>query len=92
MLGQAKGSPTRKGVGDVQERIARLEVFERAAGAVNVMTNEALRDIVGAELWDRYWQHLDDLKALMIAAQREAQEIEAILSAYSAKTGSRGPR
>ncbi|AWC22228.1 HNH endonuclease [Aminobacter sp. MSH1] len=80
MLGQARGSPIRKGIADIHERIERLEAFERQAGKVDATSNEALRDIVGPELWDRYWQRLDELKALMVAAQREAIQIEQILS------------
>lgn len=78
--GEAKGSPRRRGIPDVQERVERLEAFEREVGKVDAASNEALRDIVGPELWDRYWQRFDELKALMTLAQQEAVQIEQILS------------
>ncbi|MER9841830.1 protein kinase [Mesorhizobium australicum] len=76
MLSQAKGSPTRKGTSDIAERIGRLEAFEREAGAAEPMSIERLRETVGAELWDQYWQRLDDIKQMMTEAQAASVQIE----------------
>lgn len=80
MLSQAKGSPTRKGVVDVEERVRRLQEFEQAAGATDAMSNENLREVVGGELWDQYWQRLDDIKRMMAEAQVAAVQIEKVLT------------
>lgn len=80
MKSAAKGSPATKGVPDIEERIQRLERFEREAGVGQGMSQAPLREAVGAERWDSYWQRLEDLKTLMAEAQREAAEIEAVLS------------
>ncbi|TPN16336.1 hypothetical protein FJ973_06525 [Mesorhizobium sp. B2-1-3] len=76
MLSQAKGSPTRKGTLDVAERVKRLEAFEREAGAAEAMPIDKLRETVGAELWDQYWQRLDDIKRMLVEAQVASQQIE----------------
>ncbi|MER8664514.1 HNH endonuclease [Mesorhizobium sp. M1148] len=76
MLSQAKGSPTRKGTSDIAERIGRLEAFEREAGAAEPMSIERLRETVGAELWDQYWQRLDDIKQMVTEAQAASVQIE----------------
>ncbi|MER9312976.1 HNH endonuclease [Mesorhizobium australicum] len=76
MLSQAKGSPSRKGISDVEERIVRLEAFENAVGAAEPIPVGQLRDTVGAELWDQNWQRLDDIKQMMVEAQVASVLIE----------------
>lgn len=80
MLSQAKGSPIRKGISDVEERVRRLEAFEEAAGAAAPLSVDALREKVGAELWDQYWQRLDDIKRMMAEAQIASIQIERLLA------------
>lgn len=65
---------------DVEERVRRLQEFEQAAGAADAMSNENLREVVGGELWDQYWQRLDDIKRMMAEAQVAAVQIEKVLT------------
>ena len=86
MNGPAKGSPTTKKISDVSERTARLVNFEANAGAVQFSPDE-LRDIVSADLWDRYWKRLDALYEDMKAAQVESEVIrDRLQAAYEARS------
>lgn len=64
----------------MEERVRRLQEFEQAAGAADAMSNENLREVVGGELWDQYWQRLDDIKRMMAEAQVAAVQIEKVLT------------
>jgi len=83
--GTAKGSPARRGINDIEERVARLEVFEREAALVLSSHAIDLRQAAGPARWDSYWQRLDDIKVLMVDAQKEADQIVVLLEAARPK-------
>jgi hypothetical protein len=80
MLSKAKGSPSSKGVRDLDERVGRLEIFQRNSGCCEAFEVETLREKVGAELWDSYWQQLEDIKDMLRKAQTASTEIERLLA------------
>jgi hypothetical protein len=81
MRGPAKGSPTTRNVPDIHKRIERLVRFEQEAGKIVGVSQTELRDAVEPRLWDRYWQRLEDIKALMAEADKDAAEIQVQLEA-----------
>lgn len=78
MEGGATKSPAQRNVSDLAVRIAKLTAF---AGATvrPIIAPEEMRDVVGAELWDRYWDRLAEIKLLMAKAQIDADDICPIL-------------
>ena len=79
--GNAVGSPTRRGVVDVHERVDALVKFEEW-GKVHPLP---LRDWAGPDLWDAHWQNLLELEQRMQSAQLHAMEISAAISAARQK-------
>ena len=80
MLGTAKNSPAARGIPDIPQRIETLERFIQWGKC-------AERNVAGhvqPKLWEDYWAKLDQIEALMDAAQSQAaiikQQIEAGLS------------
>ncbi|WP_156394337.1 HNH endonuclease [Mesorhizobium sp. Root172] len=78
----AQGSPTSRGIVDVDERFARLERFEEIAGVRESVPEAELRSAVGDELWDAYWKRRDEIVHLMREAQKEAMKIEPLLARW----------
>lgn len=72
MLGNASGSPGRRGVLDLKERVARLEDFERWGNVVPL----SLAELVGLENWDAHWARHDAIVASMRDAQAFAEQIK----------------
>lgn len=80
MTGNAPGSPTRKGVQDIAQRVERLSVFE--AGSKRVASSTTiLREAAGAELWDAYWDRLDQIRSKLLDADKDAEVIRSRLDA-----------
>lgn len=77
MAGKAKSSPTSRGVDDVPSRIQTLERFE----SWGRLSSVDLRDLVGAALWDPYWEKLAAIKRAMHDAQRDVAAIRARIRA-----------
>lgn len=71
MRSAARLSPTARGVADIEERILRLQEYERRGTPTRIDFEAA----VGAELWERHWAHHKRLLALMREADEAAQEI-----------------
>ena len=71
MLGSAKGSPKARGITGIEERVARLDQFERWSEHAPL----DFRQLVGAERWDAYWQRLESIELQMFEAQAEAVQI-----------------
>ncbi|HEY8563904.1 MAG TPA: HNH endonuclease [Beijerinckiaceae bacterium] len=65
MIGTARGSPRMKGVSDLKTRIDRLKLYEQW-GQVEPLP---LRELGGAELWDKHWDNLE----VLVEGMREAQ-------------------
>lgn len=74
MEGNATRSPARRNASGLAERIARLAAFAGVAEKP-IIAPEEMRQIVGTELWDRYWGRLAEIGDLMAKAQSDADEI-----------------
>jgi hypothetical protein len=74
--GTAKGSPKTRGVPDIEERIARLDAYEKWSDHPPL----DLAAIVGTERWKAYWQQLEEIEASMHKAQIEAAQIRDLIS------------
>ena len=74
MEGNAVKSPARRNVSGLSERIAKLAAFAGVAQKP-IIAPEEMREIVGLELWDRYWSRLAEIGDLMSKAQSDADEI-----------------
>ena len=77
MRSAARLSPTTRGIIDIEERIARIEDYERRGNPTRIDFESA----VGSELWDRHWLHHKRLLELMREADADAQEIRALVAA-----------
>ncbi len=73
MRSSAPLSPASRGVPDIEDRIARLQEYERRTTPTHV----DFEAVVGADLWERHWSHHARLLELMRIADRDAQEIRA---------------
>jgi hypothetical protein len=78
IAGPARGSPTTRGIGDVPQRITRLAAFEAESKSI-ARTIDELRAATGAELWDRYWDKLDQIRKQLLDAEKDAELIRAKL-------------
>jgi hypothetical protein len=67
MLSNAKLSPTGRGIANVQERISRLEEYERWRAPMRI----DFAAILGREDWEHYWS----LCEAVIAEMRECQVV-----------------
>lgn len=76
MLGNARLSPTTRGIPDVANRVARLEAYEkwRKPRKFDFAT------IVGPELWQRHRQNWRDVLGLLKTSQELAVEIRGIIA------------
>jgi hypothetical protein len=77
MLGAAARSPKRRGIAELDERVARLEAYERWRQPVCI----DYAAIVGPERWSQYQALLDTAVAHLSAAQNVALELLAIVNA-----------
>jgi hypothetical protein len=85
MIGLARGSPATRGVANISERIDKLQAFADAATEKS-MSAEEMREAVGAELWDSYWQHVATIAETMTKAQAEAEMVRPLLErAFAAR-------
>lgn len=71
MRSSARLSPAARGIPDIEERITRLTEYERRGKPTKI----DFESQVGAELWQRHWDHHKRLLDLMREADRDAQEI-----------------
>ncbi|MBU2192542.1 MAG: HNH endonuclease [Alphaproteobacteria bacterium] len=78
LVGNAKRSPRRRGVKDLDERISRLD--QLAAEITPAQTEAEMIERVGAELWERYWDRLTHLKSLMAEAEKDAARIRYLMA------------
>ncbi len=93
MLGNAKLSPRRRGIPDLDERVERLSRFERWREA----TRLDIPQLVGEELWGEYRNNWRSLLANMRDSQRLAHQVKRKLhsmidpfpSAHAARTSTR---
>lgn len=83
MRSAARLSPATRGVADLEDRIVRLEEYERR----NKPTRIDFETASGAELWARHWEHHSRILDLMRKADADAQEIkDRVRAAYATRT------
>jgi hypothetical protein len=75
MLGKAARSPKQRGISDLEERVARLEAYERWREP-RCIDYAAL---VGPERWSQYQNLLNTAVAHLTVAQKVALELQAII-------------
>ena len=75
MLGKAARSPKQRGISDLEERVARLEAYERWREP-RCIDYAAL---VGPERWSQYQNLLNTAVAHLTEAQKVALELQAII-------------
>lgn len=80
----AKGSPTRRGIPDIAERISRLEAFERWREPTWI----DFERVVGKGEWEAYWRSRDEVIEQMMRCQEAADRM---LSIVTAAQGVRSP-
>ncbi len=71
LTGPALRTPRTRGVEDLDERIRRIEVFERTFHRRQI----DLDKLVPKELWDTHWRNHDHLPAVMRESQETADKI-----------------
>ena len=79
IVGPARLSPKTRGVSDLEERIARLDEYERVFKP-RVIDFEA---VVGSENWKKHWANCEAIKTLMRDSQELSDEVAATLQAYA---------
>jgi hypothetical protein len=73
MLGAAPRSPGGRKIGDLADRIVRLEAYEHWRPPTQV----DFEAILGNELWEHYWSLCDDINKELREAQTVADKIRA---------------
>jgi len=71
MIGPAAQSPTNRGVSDILERISRLERYETTFTRIHI----DFESVAPPELWELYWNNLNELHAFMKTCQSTADEL-----------------
>jgi hypothetical protein len=79
MLSNAKWSPTGRGISNVDQRVSRLETFEKWRSPRKI----EFAALVGSEEWEKYWamceKVMDELKACQnVADQMRAKIVESL--------------
>lgn len=77
MLGNAKNSPTRRGVDDIPGKVARLEAYEAWAKPTRI----DFETLLEPEEWRAYWRAHDALQVEMVRCQKMADALRAKLQA-----------
>lgn len=77
ITGGAKGNQRAKSARGLEDRIRKLENFEKWANLKTL----PLQSLVGEEKWNNYWAALEDIESRIRAAQLLADEIQGILAA-----------
>ena len=75
MYSKAKHSPKSRGIADMEQRVKRLEDYEKRFAAKTY----DLEALVGEELWKEHLKNLDDIINMMNEAQLTSDEIQEIL-------------
>jgi hypothetical protein len=77
MQGNARGSPTTKGVNNIAERINQLERFENWAK----LRKEDLQSPAQKEEWEKHWENLEVILKKMAEAQIHAEKLREAMQA-----------
>ena len=78
MTGGASQSPASRGVADLDDRISRLEEYERAFVPVRL----DFEGIVGKDVWEKHWENRKSVIEAMKASLSTSEEIASRLSEY----------
>jgi len=78
----AKFSPNKRGIPNLDEKIAHLEAYEKW-GNVKPLN---LEELVGSELWGQHWDNCQKLHEQMKKAQELAEKIRGVIRARIHKT------
>ena len=81
MLSNAKLSPASRGIADIDLRISRLRAFEEWAKTEKI----ELEKHVDRELWDSYWNCLNNIERLMHEGQIQAVKVQSQIKSAVAK-------
>ena len=65
MLSGARSSPKTRKIPDLEDRIRRLEAYERWGEPTRV----DIREVVGEEMWARHWNNCEAVQELMRDSQ-----------------------
>lgn len=81
MRGQARHSPTTRGVADIEQRIHRLEAFEQWGKPTRI----DYAALAGTQRWALHMKHLEGVLALLETAEQHASELRALAKAFVSK-------
>jgi hypothetical protein len=81
MVGSAKRSPTGRGIADVNERIARLEAYQRWRPPTKI----DFEAILGKGDWEHYWSLWDKMNTALDEAQVVGDRIRVRVNKYLGK-------
>lgn len=81
MLGTAPRSPASRGVPDLEEKMSRIEDYEKWGSASRV----DMADVAGAELWAAHWENHSAILELMRQAEGTARAIRRRIAEASAQ-------
>lgn len=76
IISDAKLTPKSQNIGDLKQRIKRLELFEKWRKPTKV----DFKTIIGKEKWDQHWANCEKLQLEMQDAQILATEIKKIVA------------
>ncbi len=74
----AKLSPKTRGIKDIENRVKRLEEYEKKYDAIKL----DFEMIVGKELWSNHWKNHKELLEIMKYCQETSTRIKEIISEY----------
>ena len=77
MLGNARLSPTGRGIQDVAERVSRLQAYERWRPPVHV----DFESVVGHDAWIGYWSMCEEVVAELAKCQQAAESLREQIAA-----------
>lgn len=83
IVGPAPRSPKSRGIADLDERIARLDAYEREFQPKTI----DFPAVVGAERWEAHWANCEAIQDLMRRSAVLSDEIRADLAEYAEEQG-----
>lgn len=75
MMGSAPGSPTTRGIKDVEARVRRLEAFEKWGAVQSISLSEFVDD----HQWNTHWENLEAIQEKMRESQKHAESLKAAI-------------
>lgn len=89
LTGNARRSPSRREISDLEDRIERLSRFEKEAQPFS--NPESFEKLVGAELWEPYWDKLEQIGRILVEAEKDAEIIRSKLEAAATSSEASDP-